>query len=54
MSEKRFSVEEIRKMTPKSIVELLNCKQNIIEQQNKKLMEIRLILDYKMVDCENE
>lgn len=49
MNEKKYTIQEISRMTPKDICYLLNCKNKIIKQQQDKLWEIRLIVESKLV-----
>lgn len=54
MSEKRYTIQEISRMTPKDICYLLNCKNKIIKQQQDKLWEIRLITESKLIGCDDD
>ena len=54
MSEKRYTIREISRMTPKDICYLLNCKNRIIKQQEDKLWEIRLITKSKLIGCDDD
>lgn len=54
MSEKKYTIQEIRRMTPKDICYLLNCKNRIIKQQEDKLWEIRLITESKLIGCDDD